>query len=185
MAKKKQKPAKPPKNRSLSVLPETLDALNEMDSADDRTAAIVGLAFLENNLALAIMSRLRDMDETEQKDLFDEPLSLLGGFSAKVEIGYALNIFGKSVRSDLKRLNRIRNRFAHYLEVRNFDHPEVSKFCDDLIYPTFKDPSKRTRPQTREEKFRDTISYLAARFTKETKYPHKPPESINRFSAVY
>jgi hypothetical protein len=63
----KKKP-KPPKYRPLSILPETIDALDEMDSADARTAAIVGLAFLENNLALAIMVRLRDMDEREQKN---------------------------------------------------------------------------------------------------------------------
>jgi hypothetical protein len=125
MAKKKHKPAKPPNNRPLSILPETLDALNEMDSADDRTAAIVGLAFLEINLALAIMARLRDIDGIEQKHLFDNPLSLLGSFSAKIAIGYAQNLFGENVRSDLKNLKNIRNRFAHYLEVRNFDNPEV------------------------------------------------------------
>jgi hypothetical protein len=83
--KKKQKPAKQPKNRLLSLLPETLDALNEMDSADDRTAAIVRLAILENNLALAIMARLRDMDKTEQKHLFDEPLSILSSFPRRLK----------------------------------------------------------------------------------------------------
>jgi hypothetical protein len=88
-------------------------------------------------------------------------------------------------RSDLKKLKNIRNRFAHYLEVRNFDHQEVSKFCDELVFPTFKDHTKRTRDLTRDEKFRDTIYYLADRFSKETKHPHKPPESVNQFSDSY
>jgi hypothetical protein len=137
---------KPPKHRPLPVLPETNEVLNEMDSGDDRTCAIVGHAYLENNLVLAIMSRLRDMNAQEQKTLFDEPLSLLGRFAAKIEIARALNLFGDRVQQDLNNLNRIRNRFAHYLEVRKFDHPEVSDLCDLLILPSYKDPSKSTRP---------------------------------------
>jgi hypothetical protein len=58
---------KPPKHRPLPVLPETIEVLNEMDSGDDRTCAIVGHAYLENNLVLPIMSRLRDMNAQEQK----------------------------------------------------------------------------------------------------------------------
>jgi hypothetical protein len=85
---------KPPKHRPLPVLPETIEVLNEMDSGDDRTCAIVGHAYLENNLVLAIMSRLRDMNAQEQKTLFDEPLSVLGRFAAKIEIARALNLFG-------------------------------------------------------------------------------------------
>ena len=116
---------KGPRHKDLQGHPEAISALNEMTSSNDRTCAIVGLAFLENMLVLAIMSRLRDLDEMEQKKLFDEPLSLLSGFSRRVEIARALNLFNDKIKSDLERLNKIRNKFAHYLEVSDFNHQQV------------------------------------------------------------
>jgi hypothetical protein len=183
VASKGQKQPKPPKHRTLSLLPETLNAIEEMDSSNPRTAAIVGLAFLENNLALAIMSRLRPLSEKEQKNLFES--ALLASFSAKIDIAFALNLVGDKVRCDLSNLNRIRNRFAHYLQVRDFDHPEVAGLCDALLYPRYKVHTKRTRQPTRDENFRDTIAHLADRFSKETKYPHRPPDPTVRFTPDY
>jgi len=181
------KSPKPPKHKPLRILPEVIDAFNELDSADNRTAAIVGLALLENNLVLAILSRLREMTDAEQKDVFDDPLAPLSRFSAKIHLAWALNLFDEKVRSDLQKLNRIRNRFAHYLEVRDFDHSEVANLCDQLLCPQYLDPppSKKTRPQTRREKYADTISHLAHRFALQTLQPHKPPLSLNRIGADY
>jgi hypothetical protein len=141
-----------------------------MASSNDRTCAIVGLAFLENMLVLAIMSRLRFLDSTEQNKLFD---GLLSSFSRRVEIARALDLFNDKIGSDLERLNRIRNRFAHYLEVSDFNHPEVASLCDDLIYGNAHEEAL-ARKMTRREKFEETIHHLAVRFAKTGKKPHRP-----------
>ena len=166
---------KSPRHRELLGYPEAVEALNEMDGHNDRTCAIVGLAFLENNLVLAIMSRLRTLSDSEQRHLFEEPLSLLSSFSRKVEIADALNLITEKIKKDLDRLNKIRNKFAHFLEVRDFNHPEVAPLCDALIYGAATEKAlARTRPMTRREKFTDTVMHLSVRFAKAKDHPSRP-----------
>ena len=164
---------KGPRHKDLQGHPEAINALNEMTSSNARTCAIVGLAFLENMLVLAILSRLRDLDEIEQKKLFDEPLSLLSGFSRRVEIARALNLFNDKIKSDLERLNKIRNKFAHYLEVSDFDHQEVASLGDALIYGNAYEQAL-DKKMTRREKFMETILHLAVRFAKTKDQPLRP-----------
>ena len=68
---KSKRNRKPPHNQRLTISPAIMDIFHELDTADDRTTAIVGAAFVENGLALAILSQLRILDDSEQKQLFD------------------------------------------------------------------------------------------------------------------
>ena len=45
--------------------------LQEMEPPDNGTAAIVAAAFIENNLALAIMVKFRELDKKDQSDIFE------------------------------------------------------------------------------------------------------------------
>ena len=113
--------------------------LGEMDGASDRAAAIVSAAFVESNVALALMSRFRQLELDEQRRLFKNR-GVLSDFAAKIDLGYALNIYGPRVRDDLDNVRRIRNAFAHELEVRNFDLADVADDCEALHAPKQLDP---------------------------------------------
>lgn len=151
--------------------------LAEMDASDHRSAAIVAAAFVENNLALAIMARLRRLDAAEQEHLF-ENRGTISDFASKIDLGFALNIYGPLVRDDLDCIRQIRNRFAHYLDIRDFDHPNVSTFCDALNGRRYLDDLARPRqPElpTRREVFLIVASHFGARFDLESKSTHTPP----------
>jgi len=151
-----------------------------MESSNHRTCAIVGLAFVENMLVLAIMSRLHDLDEKEQIKLFD---GLLSSFSRRIEIARALNLFNDKIKSDLERLNKIRNKFARHLEISDFDHKEVATFADGLICGNAYEQAL-ARKMTRREKFIETILHLAVRFAKTKDQPNRPHRRCVRKDSV-
>jgi hypothetical protein len=80
--------AKTPRNRTLH---NYLPIIQDMESADDRTTAIVAASLVENNLAMVIMNRIRDsLDDTEINRLFDARGAVLSTFANKVDIGFGL-----------------------------------------------------------------------------------------------
>ncbi len=99
---------KPPRLRKLKVVPEVIDIHAEIDEENDRTAAVVSVAYVENNLVLAIKSRLRELDDTAHNIIFEDDHAAFRDFSAKIDIGYALNLYDDNVRKDL---HRLRGRF--------------------------------------------------------------------------
>jgi hypothetical protein len=166
--------AKRPRNRTLD---NYLPIIQDMESADDRTAAIVGASLVENNLVMVIMNRLRDsLDDTEIKRLFDDRGAVLGTFANRVDIGFGLNLYDKPVRDDLDRIREIRNRFAHHLEVRTFDHPDVAGKCDALNASKYFGIHvvRRPAPPTRKHIYIDTAAFLAINFDIEATKARRP-----------
>lgn len=53
-------------------------------------------------------------------------------------MGHALALYDNGVRADLILLNRIRNRFAHKLDIHSFDHPDIAKLMHGLKFPSLK-----------------------------------------------
>lgn len=151
-----------------------LRAVFEMTNAQPRAGAIVGAAMLENYLAHAIISRLRnDIDEPEENRIFEK--GPLDAYAAKVTVGYALNLYNRLTRADLEVIGGIRNLFAHQMEVDSFDHPEVGKRCDMLktyeLYPV--GPLVAEDPRN---KFLDTVHYIATSLSMEAQTPRPPIE---------
>ncbi len=175
--------AKAPRNRQLNHLP----ILAEMDSLDNRTSAIVAASLIENNLALAIMGRFRTLEDNDQKCIFEDR-GVLSDFSSKIDIGFALNLYGRLVRDDLHKIRQIRNQFAHHLEVRDFDHPEVAgkydglnarRYLDDLARP------KHPHPLPRKELYLAASAHLGARFDLEARAVIRPQEGLSRIASDY
>lgn len=117
-------------NRSLRSLiarrPLPMTALGiidkfEADAAsqeNDRGVVLVTVALVEQFLEDAILVYcLKSFEKPPNRDrLFgDDPAT--GGavisFAGKITLGHALGIYGENFRSDLDRLRRIRNAFAH------------------------------------------------------------------------
>lgn len=147
-------PSKPPWHKS----PEDMRSLlNEIGSAADRSAAIMGGSVLENFLALAIMSRFRPLDHKEQEQLFER--GPLAGFYAKINLGFALGLYEVEARDDLHLIRLIRNEFAHSMTPCRFGDPRVKKHCDKLQSPnrTARGPSPADSPKQR---FLDTLHHV-------------------------
>jgi hypothetical protein len=174
MARKKK--PKPPRNLPLDKI-DFVAILHEMDAADDRAAAVVAAGFLENNLAMAILSRFRELDPAQQKELCDKEHSATGTFAAKIQVGFALQLFGAWIQTDLNAIKRIRNNFAHYLDVRSFDHAEVSGDCDKLLCLKYLTRSSMKPEVTRRrDRFLNTAAHLAERFALESRNLRRPTD---------
>ena len=176
----KQAPRHQPRQDFMTIL-------GEMDSPNNRAAAIVAAAFTENNLALAIAARFRILKDDEQKHIF-ENRGVLSDFANKIDMGFALGIYAVQVRDDLDNIRRIRNDFAHHLEVRDFDHVKIAAMCERLNAPKYLDHAKSLGPpkqRTRKEMYLNTAAHLAARFDLELKKPLRPPSGVARITPDY
>jgi hypothetical protein len=102
----------------------------------DRTAAVMGGAWVEKALEIAIASKLKVLSDGDRMRLFaPESGGPLSTFGAKVLMGYTLGQFGPQTRADLERINSVRNAFAHAMRWIEFDTPEVAKLCMALELP--------------------------------------------------
>lgn len=106
--------------------------------ADDRVAAIVSVAVLDEHLRLAIEHRFLVKQDSELTLL--EQSQALGSLGAKIELAWAMGLIGKSARNDFKLLKDIRNAFAHMAlveyeknwESMSFETEAIAKLCQKL-----------------------------------------------------
>ena len=103
--------------------------LFDYGEASDRAVAIVGPAFLDTLLTELLISFLVD-DEKEVAKLM-QPDGHLGTFGAKVSTCYCLGLIGETIRSDLRLVAKIRNRFAHDLRA-SFADDQIKSWCNAL-----------------------------------------------------
>jgi hypothetical protein len=104
---------------------------NELYNAPDRAAAIIMGSMVEKAIGKLLRNNMREEDAS---GLFKFS-GVLGNFSAKVDIAYALNLFGPKVKNDLDIIRRLRNQFAHSQTPIEFTTPAVKQCCDHLMYP--------------------------------------------------
>jgi DNA-binding MltR family transcriptional regulator len=105
--------------------------LFDYDEANDRAIAIVGPAFLDHLLTEILTSFFVD-DEKETSKLL-QPEGPLGTFGAKITICYSLGLIGKIIKSDLRLIAKIRNRFAHDLRA-DFSDNRIENWCKALCW---------------------------------------------------
>jgi DNA-binding MltR family transcriptional regulator len=99
---------------------------------DDRTTAIMTVGFLEDVLALGIMSKFeRDASENQLTELFTN-YGPLANLSARIALGYLFGILGNDDKHDLNIIRKIRNDFAHVIEPINFETKEIASRCLSL-----------------------------------------------------
>lgn len=79
---------------------------------DDRSAVIIGVAGLERGLERLLRAKFRRMRRADYQKLF-EGTGPLATMSGKIQVGYALGLYGPKTRHDLEVFNEIRNVFAH------------------------------------------------------------------------
>jgi DNA-binding MltR family transcriptional regulator len=112
---------------SLSKFSELFDYREK----SDRAIAIIGPAFLDLLLGSILTEFLVDDEEEVNRLLQPEgPLSTYGG---RVTACYCLGLIGEIVKSDLRLVGKIRNRFAHDLDA-GFSDPKVGGWCGALRF---------------------------------------------------
>src|ERR1051325_738817 len=126
----------------IAQIEESVLSYEEIDHSSDRVCAIVTAAMLEGRIQGALSWRLPD-PEYQKKKLFTVD-GLLGPYDAKVNMGYALGIFGAEARENLFAIGSIRNRFAHRTYIRDFEHAELDTFFKKLtIYKRLEGMDKK------------------------------------------
>lgn len=113
---------------SEEAIQQALALVREIENQTDRGAAIIGVAWVEEELHAAIQSVL-EKDKTAWDRLFSKsgPLS---SFSAKIDLARLLRMVSETVRGDLHIIRDIRNEFAHSVlakddSVLSFNSPHI------------------------------------------------------------
>lgn len=155
------------KKSMLTDNPDIKDSLTLMElerrEGNDRSAGILAAAILDDRLSSAIESRLRPLSKPMRDRLFGE-YGAMSEFGIKIDMGFALGLYGQDAHEDLTAIRRVRNRFAHRKEFGRFDHPEIRKFCDPLKshkhVPSLGLLLEEKAPQTPRERFFRTCQAL-------------------------
>ena len=113
----------------LHTLQFEFHKLFNYDEKNYRAIAIVGVTFLDILLESILRAFLAD-EENEVKELlrYGQPL---GSFSAKITMADCLGLIYKPVRDDLHLVRKIRNQFAHELDV-SFEDRKIQSWCNGL-----------------------------------------------------
>jgi hypothetical protein len=108
------------------------DAFADIDRSEDRAAAIVAAAFLEDHLAIALKTRLHQ-DEKILNDIFRSS-GPLGSFSAKIDLAFLIGLCSREAHKELHTIKDIRNEFAHRGLTRDFNSQRVRDLANNLTF---------------------------------------------------
>lgn len=97
----------------LAHTPELRRATEEIRSLPDKASAIVAAAVLESILGECLRARVIDTEVGQPlESLFAYPHPL-SAFSARIQMGQALGLYGPDTALDLNQVRKIRNACAH------------------------------------------------------------------------
>lgn len=99
---------------------------------DHRVIAIVFAAYIEDYITGALKRKMPGLNSALSNRMFRPGEGAIGSLSRKLDMARALEVLTPALCKDAVLVARIRNRFAHRLEVDSFDHPEVANLVDGL-----------------------------------------------------
>lgn len=104
----------------------------EINSASDRSCAIVCAAFLDDFLERLLLSFLSTGSSSQNKLLFENngPLST---FSAKIILAFRLGLISKKEYENITLVRKIRNAFAHDIKINSFDEDKIKSLLIEYI----------------------------------------------------
>ncbi len=115
--------------RSLSREPigaeQLADWLQEINHGSDRSVAIISVANLEISLEQLILVHLANGREEQTAARLRSNQGPLATFHSKIELAYAMGLIPERDMTELHRIRRIRNAFAHTPNLITFATPEV------------------------------------------------------------
>ncbi len=122
--------------KELTKSPPTFSDLPSMEQEfygdSPRASILLSATIVEWAIAEAVQRLLREHSEVRALFDFDAPL---GTFSAKISIGFALNLFETKTKHDLYIIRVLRNGFAHCRLPLTFETSAVTEMCKNLLLP--------------------------------------------------
>lgn len=131
----------------------------ELQNESDRAAAILGAAFLDALLEECITNFLVD-DIKEVQRIFG-PEQPLGSFGSRITIAFCLGLISRDEKSDLRIIQKIRNKFAHELPGISFEERRISDQCRALKLPAKVPSVQEDVTQSMRERFIAATAFLA------------------------
>ncbi|MCZ6496569.1 MAG: MltR family transcriptional regulator [Alphaproteobacteria bacterium] len=127
---------------------------NEQSLLPDRVIGIVIPSLVDRRLALIIQGCWHD---TAKGDLLSELFrdgGALGSLQTRVQVGFAIGLYGEDIFADLKRIVKIRNAYAHQPGARDFKTQPICDFTRDFVLPERhpKETSATPETDTREQR---------------------------------
>jgi DNA-binding MltR family transcriptional regulator len=115
-------------SNNLPGLKAWSDYIGEFRTESDRGAVLVAAAFIDDTLRCLIQATFLDKPATVRR--------LLGGpcstFSARTDLALCLGLIGTEMHEDIRRISKMRNRFAHEPQGLNFDDPATVDSCSQF-----------------------------------------------------
>ena len=126
--------------------------LSELRRETDRGCAIVAAAYVDDLLGELLGAYLvENRDVSRQLLSSDDSNAPLGTFGSRILMAHAIGLIPSAECRALRKVKRIRNRFAHDLWL-SFDNPAVSGLCGELaaFQPHPEDVTERFTPTPRQ-----------------------------------
>jgi hypothetical protein len=125
-----------------------------LDDLDDRGLVLSLSAFAEDALGSLLKAYLIPSEaSTQLLEGFNAPL---GTLSARIKAAYAMGLITKNQFSDLERLRKIRNDFAHTWKPTSLAQPRLAALAQAMSYSRI----DSRFPKTVSEKVKSSISCL-------------------------
>jgi len=132
----------------------------ELAGESESACVIVGVAYLDDLLGQVLEQYLLENLSVHYELLDSENLNApLSSFGARITVSYAMGLLSQSDVEALRKLKKIRNRFAHSLKM-SFQDDEVRSHCERLR-ELLKEPHYVSEPPTPREIFQSVVAYYS------------------------
>lgn len=119
--------------RAPEFYDDHVEVLKELETQSDRAVGIVGPALVDARLRYALeLIFVKNLPKASLKDIFEGPRSPLGSYWGRIQVAHALGVIGDLTKRDLEVIGTIRNKFAHKLKYKGFDHEDIAPLCAKL-----------------------------------------------------
>jgi DNA-binding MltR family transcriptional regulator len=104
--------------------------LNEFNRENDRGAALVAAAFIDQRLLEILNAFCADISEA--KRLLEGNNAPLSTFANRTLAAYCLGLIQENEFKEINIIRKIRNEFGHHWNRLDFQNKEISKMCSEL-----------------------------------------------------
>jgi hypothetical protein len=126
---------------------EMYSIIAQLKTYGDASTAVLGAAYIEHALESLLKAHFRPLRPEDERRMFDgASQGILGTFTAKIRLAYALQIIPQEMHDDLMLISTIRNAFAHSLHNVTFKDPFIAVDCRQLSVARAANPPSTTRP---------------------------------------
>lgn len=132
------------KPKNLKELSEdSYEVYHILDDESDLACVLIGTSYLGELLATALKNSFIKSKVSER--ILHPNTGILGGFAARADIAYCIDIIDKNNYQDLLKIAEIRNQFAHKHHIVDFNNNIIQSYCEELkscllLFPYKKDP---------------------------------------------